>query len=256
MEQELLFELKGKVAWLTINRETRRNSLSQTLITELTRHLALLDEDKRVHVVCLTAAGDKSFCSGADLVTSLEGGDVAAAAANFIGLLMRMARLGKPLVAKVNGPCLAGGLGLMLSCDLVIARNDAYFSTPEVNVGIFPLMVGALIYRHVGRKKAMEMALTGRRVYADEAEGLGLITRAVEPERLDETVEEYLEGLAEKSPVALALGKRAYLRMADLPFEEALDYLAGQFACVVGTEDAREGMMAFLEKRKPRFQGR
>ena len=133
-----------------------------------------------------------------------------AGARNYALLLKKMARMGKPLVARVNGPCLAGGMGFMLSCDIVIAREDAWFSTPEVNVGIFPMMIGALIYRHVGRKKAMEMVLTGRRIPAPEAERIGLITRAVPPEKLDEAVEESLRGLAEKSPLGVAMGKRAF----------------------------------------------
>lgn len=256
MERELLYETKGQVAWLTINREARRNSLSQELIFEMTSRLAELEGDRNVRVVCITAAGEKAFCSGADLVSSQAGGNAQAGAENFIRLLKKMGSFAKPLVARVNGPCLAGGLGLMLSCDIAIARDDAYFSTPEVNVGLFPLMIGALIYRHIGRKKAMDMALTGRRVSAVEAENLGLITRAVPWEKLDETVEGYVQGLAEKSPIGLAIGKRAYYHMADLPLEEALDYLCGQFGEIVKTDDAREGMIAFIEKRKPIFQGR
>jgi enoyl-CoA hydratase/carnithine racemase len=167
-----------------------------------------------------------------------------------------MARMEKPLVARVNGPCLAGGMGFMLSCDIVIAREDAWFSTPEVNVGIFPMMVGALLYRHVGRKKAMEMVLTGRRIPAPEAERIGLITRAVPPEKLDDAVQETLQGLAEKSPLGVAMGKRAFYRMADLPFEEALDHLCEELGKVAATQDAAEGITAFLEKRKPLFKGR
>ena len=144
----------------------------------------------------------------------------------------------------------------MLSCDIVIARNDVFFSTPEVNVGIFPMMVGALLYRNVGRKKAVDMVLTGRRVSAAEAEGMGLITRAVEPEKLEEEVANTLKLLTSKSPVGIRIGKEAFRTMADMPFEEAVDFLCEALGRVISTEDAREGMRAFVEKRAPVFRGR
>ncbi|MDI6725815.1 MAG: enoyl-CoA hydratase-related protein [Smithellaceae bacterium] len=256
MEAELLFEVKKRVAWLTINRESRRNAISQTVMTEIMRRLEEVADDPAISAVCFTGIGEKAFCSGADLASTLGGGDIKIGVANYALLLKKMARMEKPLVARVNGPCLAGGMGFMLSCDIVIARDDAYFSTPEVNVGIFPMMIGALIYRHVGRKKAMEMVLTARRIGAAEAAEIGLISRAVPAAKLDEAVEETLRIIAEKSPLGLALGKRAFHHMADLPLEEALDYLAERLTEVIGTEDAAEGIAAFLEKRKPVFRGR
>jgi len=257
MERELLYEIKGETGRLTINREARRNAISREMMAEIMNRLEEAEADPAVRALCITGAGEKAFCSGADLAATLSaGGDIAAGARQYAELLKRMARAGKPLVARVNGACLAGGLGFMLSCDIVIARDDATFGAPEVNVGIFPMMVGALLYRHVGRKKAMEMVLTGRRLTAFEAERIGLITRAVPPEKLDEAVEECLGDLARKSPLGIAMGKRAFYRMADLPFEEALDYLSDQLVQVAATEDATEGIAAFLEKRKPVFRGR
>ena len=257
MEPELLYEIRGTAAWLTLNREARRNAISQEMMGEIMSRLDQADADPAVRALCFTGAGEKAFCSGADLASALSAGsDITAGARHYAQLLKRMARTGKPLVARVNGPCLAGGMGFMLSCDIVIARQDAWFSTPEVNVGIFPMMIEALIYRHVGRKKAMEMVLTGRRIPAPEAEEIGLITRSVPPEKLDEAVEESLRGLAEKSPLGIAMGKRAFYEMADLPFEEALDHLSEALGRVAATEDATEGIAAFLEKRKPLFHGR
>jgi len=155
-----------------------------------------------------------------------------------------------------NGPCLAGGLGLMLSCDIIIARDDAYFCTPEANVGIFPMMVGALLYQNVSRKKAVEMVLTGRKVPAPEAEAMGLITRAVDPAALDKTIGETLDLLTSKSPIGTRIGKHAFRTMMDMEFDHAVDYLCEALGKVIATEDAMEGMRAFMEKRKPRFQGK
>ena len=256
MSDDLLCETRGKTAFLTINRESRRNAISQEMITAFLTHLERLDQDPEVRAVCVTGAGDKAFCSGADLTGTLSGEDRLSGPRNYAALLKRMAAFGKPLVARVNGSCLAGGLGLMLSCDIVIARNDASFFTPEVNVGIFPMMVGALLYRHMGRKKAVDMVLTGRRISAPEAERLGLITRAVEPERLDQDVNETLQLLTSKSPIGMRIGKEAFGVMSDMPFDEAVDYLCEALGRVIATEDAQEGMKAFLEKREPVFKGK
>jgi enoyl-CoA hydratase/carnithine racemase len=185
-----------------------------------------------------------------------QGEDRLSGARNYARLLKAMARFGKPLVARVNGPCLAGGLGVMLSCDIVIARNDVYFCTPEVNVGIFPMMIGALLYRNASRKKVMDMVLTGRKILAPEAEGMGLISRAVAPDRLEDEIRETLSLLVSKSPVGIRIGKEAYGKMVDEPFDEAVDSLCEALGKVISTEDAMEGMAAFMEKREPKFKGR
>ena len=258
MTEDLLYELKEGTAFLTINRESRRNAISQEMIVGFLDCLDRADQDSDVFAVCITGAGEKAFCSGADLAVTLakEGKDPLPGARNYAKLLKKMAQFGKPFVARVNGPCLAGGLGLMLSCDIVIARNDLFFSTPEVNVGIFPMMVGALLYRNVSRKKAMDMVLTGRKIPATEAESMGLITRAVEPERLDHEIQETLRLLTSKSPIGMRIGKEAFHAMSDMPFEEAIDYLCEALGKAVSTEDAMEGMMAFMQKREPKFKGK
>jgi enoyl-CoA hydratase/carnithine racemase len=258
MSEDLLYEVKDGTAFLTINREARRNAISQEMIKNFTDYLDKADRDEDVRVVCITGAGEKAFCSGADLAVTLAGEEEERLAGprNYAGLLKNMAGFGKPLVAKVNGPCLAGGIGLMLSCDIIIARNDTFFRTPEVNVGIFPMMVGALLYRNVGRKKAIDMVLTGRKILAPEAESMGLITRAVEPEHLNDEVEETLNLLASKSPIGMRIGKEAFHAMSDMPFEEAVDYLCEALGRAISTEDAMEGMTAFMQKRKPNFKGK
>lgn len=255
---DLLYEVKRGAAFLTLNRESRRNAISQEMIAAFLARLDQADQDDDVYAVCITGAGEKAFCSGADLAVTLakEGEDPLSGARNYSELLKKMAQFGKPLVARVNGPCLAGGLGLMLSCDIVIARNDLFFSTPEVNVGIFPMMVGALLYRNVSRKKAVDMVLTGRKIPATEAESVGLITRAVEPDRLDQEVQETLKLLTSKSSIGMRIGKEAFYAMSDMPFKEAVDYLCEALGRAISTEDAMEGMMAFMQKREPKFKGK
>jgi len=255
MSEDLLYEVKERAAFLTINRESRRNAISQDMITAFLDYLYRADQDEEVRAVCITGAGEKAFCSGADLATAVAK-EAGPGARNYAELLKKMARFGKPLLARVNGPCLAGGIGLMLSCDIVIARNDVFFCTPEVNVGIFPMMVGALLYRNVNRKKFMDMVLTGRRIFAPEAENIGLITTAVQPEHLDEEVQKTLKLLSSKSPIGIRIGKEAFRAMGDMTFEEAVDYLCEALGRVISTEDAREGMMAFMEKREPEFKGK
>ena len=151
---------------------------------------------------------------------------------------------------------MAGGMGLMLACDIVIAKNEATFGTPEVKVGLWPMMIGALIYRNVLCKKAMEMVLLGERFSAAQAVELGLITRSVSSERLNDEVEQVLKSLAAKSPIGMKIGKQALYAMADMPFEEAVDFLCGKIAEIASTEDAAEGITAFIEKRTPVFKGR
>jgi enoyl-CoA hydratase/carnithine racemase len=144
----------------------------------------------------------------------------------------------------------------MLACDIVIASETAKFGTPEVNVGLWPMMIGAVIFRNALRKKAMEMVLLGERFGAEQAVKMGLITRAVPRDKLEEEVSRVLQSLAQKSPIGMKIGKEAFYAMADMPFEQALDFLSGKIAEVAATEDAKEGITAFIEKRKPVFKGK
>jgi enoyl-CoA hydratase len=258
MSDDLLYDVKDRVALFTINREERRNAISLEMIQSFRERLGEADRDEAVGAVCLTGKGDKAFCAGADLGGALagQGKDPLSGPRTYAALLKEMAKFPKPLVARINGPCIAGGMGLMLACDMVIARDDTYFRLPEVNVGIFPMMVGALLYRNLPRKKAMDMVLTGRKIPAVEAEGLGMISRAVGSHRLDEEVEETLKLLTSKSPMGTRLGKQAFAAMSDMPFEAAVDYLCEALGKVISTKDAAEGMKAFMEKRVPNFTGK
>jgi enoyl-CoA hydratase/carnithine racemase len=254
-EAHLLYRVKQDVAYFTINREPQRNALSLDAINLFLKYLDQAERDENVRVILVGGAGDKAFCSGADL-GSAPGGEIQDGFRRYARLLKRLTGYSKPVVAKVNGYCLAGGMGLMLACDIVIAADHAKFGTPEVNVGLWPMMIGAVIYRNVLRKKAMEMVLLGERFGAEQALEMGLITRTVPAETLDQEVGKILKSLAAKSSIGIKIGKEAFHAMADMPFEEAVDFLSGKIAAVAATEDAREGITAFIEKRTPVFKGK
>jgi enoyl-CoA hydratase/carnithine racemase len=251
----LIYRSGHGVGHFTINREDQRNALSLETISLFLDHLETAEKSTDVRVICLTGAGDRVFCAGADLGDAATG-SIEAGFKTYAQLLKRLCRYPKPVVARVNGHCMAGGMGLMLACDIVVTTDRARFGTPEVNVGLFPMMIGALIYRNVLRKKAMEMVLLGERFTAAEAQEIGLVSKVVAPDQLDTEVDATLQKLAGKSPIGMKIGKEAFFDMADMPLEEAVDFLAGKIAEVAATEDAREGIMAFLEKRPPVFKGK
>ncbi len=255
-EHHLLYDVKDHVAHITINREHQRNAITAEAIGLFLGYLDRAEADAEVRVVCVSGTGDKAFCAGADLGSAMAGGgDALSAFKSYAHVLKRLAAFPKPTVAKVNGSCLAGGTGFMLACDIVIASNHARFGTPEVNVGLFPMMIGALIFRNVNRKKAMEMILLGEKLTADEALSMGMITRVVPPEDLAGETDKILRSLTEKSPIGMTLGKRAFHAVENLSLEDSLDYLAEKLLDVAGTQDALEGITAFLEKRPPVFRG-
>ncbi len=257
-EQHMLYEVKDKVAWLTINREKQRNAISSKAVSLFLEYLDQAENDSDVNVVCVTGAGDRAFCSGADLSSAMTGDNEGAGQVfqKYADLLKRLAGFTKPTVAKVNGTCIAGGTGFMLACDIVVARDDAKFGTPEVNVGLFPMMIGALIFRNVLRKKAMEMVLLGKKLSAQQALEMGMITRAVSSDRLDTEVDEILNVLAAKSSIGMKIGKEAFFAMDDMPLEKAVDFLSEKLLEIASTQDAKEGITAFLEKRQPEFKGK
>ncbi|MDX6640952.1 MAG: hypothetical protein QOF12_1963, partial [Solirubrobacteraceae bacterium] len=174
----------------------------------------------------------------------------------FPRLFRTIGLLGKPVICAANGHCLAGALGLALACDLIVASEKATFGTPEINVGVFPFMIMALIYRNLPRKKTTELLLLGERIDAREAERIGLVNRVVAPEEFDGAVREWALKLAAKSPVLMRMGKDAIYRQMDMAFEDALDFLRAQLTIAFSTEDIQEGVKAFFEKRDPQWTGR
>ena len=255
MADEVRYQARGSAAWLTIDREERRNTLDGATLDLLMAHLDRAESDPAVRAVCLTGAGSQVFCAGADLA-ALGGGDAAAAPMRYAGLLQRMRSFGKPLLARVNGHCLAGGMGPMLSCDLVYAREGIRIGVPEVTVGLFPMMVAALLLRDGVRKKVLELVYTGDGITAREAEAAGLVTRVVPDGELDAAVERALGRIAGNAPRAVQLGRRALAEAEGLPFDRAVELLSRRLGEVLETEDAAEGLKAFLDKRAPRWKDR
>ncbi|HOO47705.1 MAG TPA: enoyl-CoA hydratase-related protein [Deltaproteobacteria bacterium] len=254
-EDHLIYQVEERVARFTINREKQRNAITPEAVSLFLKYLDQAEKDDDVRAVLVTGAGDRAFCTGAQLGDGMSA-DGKKVFGEYARLLKRIATFPKPTLARVKGFCLAGGMGFMLACDIVIASEDSMFGTPEVNVGLWPMMIGALIFRNVPRKKAMEMIMLGERISADAALSMGLVTRVVPACSLDEETDSVLKVLAAKSPVGMKIGKEAFHSAADMPLEEALDFLSLKLVEVASTEDAREGITAFIEKRTPRFTGK
>ncbi|RKH19501.1 crotonase [Corallococcus praedator] len=254
---EVRYEVQGPQAQLTIDRPRARNALSPGVIQGLLDALERADADPAVRVLVLTGAGEKVFCAGGDLgAMAGDGGFLATHEGRraYGRLLTRFQEVRKPTVARVNGHALAGGLGLVLACDLAVAVEGADLGTPEIDVGLFPMMMMALLQRHLGRKRALELVLTGDRLPARDALALGLLNRVVPAAELDTTVAALAGKLAGKSQAVLALGRRAFFTAEDLTLPAALEFLSSQLSLNVLADDAAEGVTAFLEKRPPRWK--
>src|SRR5205823_9105444 len=217
-----------QVATITINRPDRRNAMSWTVITELREAFAAARADYDVRVVVLTGAGERAFCAGADLTgmaSDADFVDVHDARGELARLFDDMWSLGKPIIARVRGYALAGGFGLALACDLVVAADDAQFGTPEIDVGLWPYMITVPLVRSMPPKKVLELMLTGRRVGAAEAERIGFVNRVVPVDELDAAVDELASALASKSPAIMKLGRDSFYAAWDSSAADALNYL-------------------------------
>jgi enoyl-CoA hydratase len=260
MADPVRYDRKGSAAWLTIDREDRRNALGDDVIEGLLAGLDRAGTDANARCVVVTGAGDRAFCAGADVTGNLSPGGGRADSHDRRGrvatLLRRLNEHPQPVLARVNGVALAGGFGLVLGCDLAVASEDVEVGTPEINLGLWPYMISAVIARNVPRKVALEMMLTGRRYTAREAERWGMINRVVPRAELDEAVERLVSDLAAKSPLILRLGKESFHRMQEMPFDEALAYLNAMLTLNLETEDVAEGVSAFFAKRAPEWKGR
>jgi len=253
------YAVADAVATIAMDQPETRNALSDELLEGLIAAFARAREDPAVRVCVLASTHPTTFSSGGSLTAFAADVPLVhkhAASVRFPELFRTVGTLGKPTICAVGGHCLAGALGLALACDLVVAADTATFGTPEIDVGLFPFMIMALIYRNVARKKTTELLLLGERIDADEAGRLGLVNRVVPAAGLDAAVADWAGRLAAKSPVLMALGKDAMWRQQDMALEDAWAFLRSQLTVALATEDVREGVAAFFAQREPVWTGR
>jgi len=254
--QNIIVTKEGSIGIVRLNRPSALNALSFELMAELVKALEDLDNDQAVRVIILTG-GERAFAAGADLKEMSQSGPVDLILGRRFELWDRLRRIAKPMIAAVSGYCLGGGNELAMSCDLIIASENATFGQPEVNVGIMPGAGGTQrLIRAVGKYKAMEMILTGKPVTAQEAYRVGLVNRVVPTESLMDEAKKIANEIASKPLISVRAAKEAILKAQDTALEVGLDFERKSFYMLFATEDGKEGMKAFLEKRKPNFKGK
>ena len=259
MADQVRYEVRAGAAWLTVDREERRNALSPLIIQSLVDALASAAIDDRARAVVITGAGEKAFCAGGDIggfQQAAQDQDVESAPAAISRLLDVLWWHPKPTIARVNGKALGGGFGLLLACDLAIAVSDAEVGTPEIDIGLWPHVITVVIQRRLPRAIALELMLTGRRMPVEEAKRWGLVNRVVPRAALDDAVQELVDRIAAKSPHVIRLGKRSFSGAEDRPWGPAIEHLKERLAENLQAEDLVEGVSAFLQKRKPDWKNR
>ncbi len=253
----LTVDVTGPVTTLTLNRPERRNAIGPLMVNELLHALDIAFTAPEIRCVVLTGAG-AAFCAGGDFAQLSSAVEVSPLPmkGDYADLLLCLMKAPKPVIARVQGHAMGGGLGLVAACTFAIASLDAKLGTPEIDVGLFPMMIMAALARLVPRRKLLDMMLLGQRLSASEAAAIGLVSKAVPPGDLDTTVQELARTLASKSPAAMRLGLAAFAEQDDLALEQALPMLRGKLGEVLATNDAAEGLAAFFEKRAPKWTGR
>ena len=251
MAEEVLYRVDGGVARVTINRPERRNALAATTVAGLRQAVARAADDTAVRVIVLTGAGDRAFCAGADLA------GVSSPPARFpeqlAALYSDLWSSGRPTVARVRGFAMAGGFGLAVACDLVVAADDAVFATPEIDVGLWPYLASVPLARAMPPRTALELMMTGRRVGAAEGERIGFVHRVTPAEALDAAVDELAATLAAKPPGPLRAGRSSFYDVWGLDARRALEHLHPLLGRAMSSDEAREGAAAFAERRPPRW---
>ena len=255
---QVLSEKRGPVQWIVINRPERRNAMNDAVIAGIAAGFTQATNDPSVRAVVLTGAGEKAFCAGADL--SAGSGsfkyDYSKTGLNFVQLMKQARDLTLPLIARVNGHAMAGGLGMLGMCDMAISTDKALFGMPEVKIGVFPMQIMAVLQRLIPSRKLYEMALTGEPISAHEALEIGLLNYVVPAAELDAKTEWLLSRLLDKSPTAIRRGKYAMRTTEQLNFDQSAAFMEAQIGTLALTEDAAEGRAAFIEKRTPVWTGR
>ena len=257
MANEVLHERRGAAFWITINRPDRRNAINAAVIAGIVDGYRAAHEDAGVRVIVLTGAGDKAFCAGADLQPGQSiAFDPSRPNVPYADLLRTAQDATKPSIARVNGACMAGGIGLLCMTDMAVAADTAAFGLPEVKVGVFPMQVLSLLQTLVPRRIINEWCLTGEPFDAAAAQRAGLLNYVVPAAELDTKLDWLINRTADKSPTAIRRGKYAMRAIAAMSFDEAVAYTESQIALLALSEDAKEGLAAFAEKRKPNWTGR
>lgn len=257
-EQVVAQSVQGRVMWLTIQRAAARNAINEHVIAGISDGLIAAQRDPSIRAVVLTGAGERAFCAGADLKpdSGIFDFDHSEATTAYARLLRQALDSNLPLIARVNGHCMAGGMGLLSMCDMAVASTNATFGLPEVKIGLFPMQVASVMQHLVPRRKFSEMCITGEPIDAQEALAIGLVNYVVAPDALDDKVRWLLERVVDKSPTAIRRGKHALRAIADMTFAQSIAYTEAQIGSLRLTKDAAEGLASFNEKRKPEWTGR
>ncbi len=260
MAEPVRVERRGAVQWITIDRAERRNAINEQVIAVIARGIAEATADAECRAIVLTGAGDNAFCAGADLQKNVQGGafsvDFSQPRHYIVDLFKRMQDCRLPIVARVNGHAMAGGFGLLCACDLAVAADDIRIGTPESKIGVTPMMILPLMMRLLPARRLQEMCITGEQFSAAEALEWGVLNYVVPRAELDAKLDWLLSRIVDKSPTAVRLGKQAFNAMRDMGLRESLEYAQAMVPVMSSTEDAREGMASFQEKRKPNWTGR
>ncbi|RJF73975.1 enoyl-CoA hydratase/isomerase family protein [Rhodopseudomonas palustris] len=254
----VIIEQREQALWITINRPDKRNAINAGVVEGITRGWKQAHDDPSVRVIVLTGAGDKAFCAGADLQSTgaAFAFDFSKPNVDYADLLRLAQNATKPSIARVNGTCMAGGMGLLCMTDMAVAADNVVFGLPEVKVGVFPMQVMSLLQDIAPRRLIAEWALTGEPFDAQTAREAGLLNYAVPAAELDAKVDWLVKRLTDKSPTAIRRGKYAMRAIAAMSFDESIAYTESQIALLAMTEDAKEGLKAFAEKRKPVWPGK
>jgi methylglutaconyl-CoA hydratase len=254
----VVLEKRGQAYWITINRPEKRNAINGYVVAGISQGYRDALDDPDVRVIVLTGAGDKAFCAGADLVNTgaAFAFDFSKPNVDYADLLRLSQNATKPAIARVNGVCMAGGMGLLCMTDMAVAADHAVFGLPEVKVGVFPMQVMSLLQDIAPRRLINEWALTGEPFDARTAQAAGLLNHVVPAAELDAKIEWLIGRIIDKSPTAIRRGKYAMRAVASMSFDQSIAYTESQIALTAMTEDAKEGLKAFAEKRKPAWPGK